>query len=251
MMIVEREVIGDAGNPGVHIRAAQLFRSDDLAGRRFDERRAAQEDRPLLLDDDRLVRHRRHVRAARGAGAHHHGDLRNPLRRHRRLVEEDPSEVVAIRKDVDLVRQVRAARIDQIDAGQPVLARNFLRPQVLLDRHRIVGAALHGRVVADDHAFAAADSADARDDPGRGDRAVVHLVRGELRELEERRPGIDQRADALARQELAARDVLRRGGLAAALLDASDHGTQVFDEPPPSRRGSSRTSRRADRACCR
>ena len=208
-MIVEREVVGDAGHAGVDVGAAQLLGRHDLAGRGLDERRTAEKDRPLLLDDDRLVRHRRHVRAARRAGAHHDGDLRNALRRHRRLVVEDPAEVIAIGKHVDLVRQVRAARIDEIDARQVVLAGDLLRPQVLLDGQRVVRAALDRRVVADDHAFAAADAADAGDDAGGGDRSVVHAVRGQLRELEKRRAGIEQRADALARQQLAARDVLR------------------------------------------
>ena len=80
VVVVEREMVGDAGHAGVDVGAAQFLRRDDLAGRRLDERRPAQKDRPLLLDDDRLVRHRRHVRAARRAGAHHDGDLRNALR---------------------------------------------------------------------------------------------------------------------------------------------------------------------------
>ena len=41
--------------------------------------------------------------------------------------------------------------------------RDLLRAQVLLDRHRVVGAALHRRVVGDDHAFLPVDAADAGD----------------------------------------------------------------------------------------
>ena len=48
VVVVEREVIGDAGDARVHVGAAQLFRGDDLAGRRLHERRPAEEDRPLL-----------------------------------------------------------------------------------------------------------------------------------------------------------------------------------------------------------
>jgi hypothetical protein len=51
------------------------------------------------------------------------------------------------------MRQVRAAAVDQIDARQPVFLGNLLRAQMLLDRQRIIGAALHRRVVADDHAL--------------------------------------------------------------------------------------------------
>ena len=54
----------------------------------------------------------------------------------------------------------------------------------------------------------AADAADAGDDARGGDVVVVHAVRRELRELEERAARIEQRAHALARQQLAARRVL-------------------------------------------
>ena len=66
--------------------------------------------------------------------------------------------------------------------------------------------------------------------PARGDVVVVHAVRGELRQLEERAARIEQRAHALARQQLAARDVLRARGFAAALLDRRDLCAQVGDE---------------------
>ena len=120
------------------------------------------------------------------------------------LVVEDAAEVLAIREDVGLQRQVRAARVDQVDARQPVLGRDLLQPQVLLDRHREVGAALDGGVVGDDGDLATADDADAGDDPGAGRLAVVHVPGGERRELEERRPGIDEAVDAVAGQQLAA-----------------------------------------------
>src|SRR3712207_7804657 len=41
--------------------------------------------------------------------------------------------------------------VHQVDARQPVLLGNLLCAEVLLDRYRIVGAALDGRVVGDDH----------------------------------------------------------------------------------------------------
>ena len=46
--------------------------------------------------------------------------------------------------------------------------------------------------------------------------AVVHAVGGERRQLEEGRAGIEQRVDALARQQLAAREVLLPRFLGAA-----------------------------------
>ncbi len=218
---------------------------DDLAGRGLHERRAREEDRALVADDDRLVAHRRHVRAAGRARAHHDGDLRDPLRAHVGLVEEDAAEVVAVREDVVLQRQERAAGVDEVDARQMVLLGDLLRAQVLLDRHRVVRAALHRRVVRDDHAFDAVDAADAGDDAGRRRVVVVHAVRGELPDFEERRAGVEQAVDAFARQQLAARLVLRARRGAAALLDLRDLRAQVVDDRRASRprsRGSRRTA---------
>src|SRR2546423_436043 len=62
--------------------------------------RPADEDRAGPPDDDRLVAHRRHVGAARGARAHHDRYLRDPLRGHLRLVEEDAAEVLAVGEDL-------------------------------------------------------------------------------------------------------------------------------------------------------
>src|SRR3546814_5401036 len=45
----------------------------------------------------------------------------------------------------------RAAGVDRVHAGQVVLARDLLRAQVLLHRHREVGAALDRGVVGDHH----------------------------------------------------------------------------------------------------
>ena len=98
------------------------------------------------------------------------GDLRDALGRHARLVEEDAAEVVAVGEDLGLQRQERAARVDEVDAGQAVLQRDLLRAQVLLHRHREVGAALHRGVVGDDHHFASRHAADAGHDARGGAR---------------------------------------------------------------------------------
>ena len=113
----------------------------------------------------------------------------------------------------------RARRVHQVDGRQAVLERDLLGPDVLLDGHRQVAAALHGGVVGDDHHLAAVDAADARDDAGRGRGLVVELVRGEGGELEERAAGIQQPVDAVAHEQLAALLVLGAGLLAAALAN--------------------------------
>src|SRR5262249_59176365 len=100
-----------------------------------------------------------------------------------RLVEEDAAEMLAVGKYLGRVRQVGAGGIHQVDAGQPVFTRDLLGAQVLLHRHRVVGAALDGGVVAHDHAFAAGNASDAGDETGAVNRIVVHAIGGERRQF--------------------------------------------------------------------
>ncbi len=209
--VVLGEVVDDAGGAGVHVAAAELLGGDDLAGRGLHQRRAAEEDRALVAHDHGLVRHRRDVGAAGGAGAHHAGDLRDALRGQVGLVEEDPAEVLAVGEHLVLHRQERAAGVDEVDARQPVLGRDGLRAQVLLDRHRVVGAALDRRVVGDHHDLAAADPADAGDDAGGRHAAAVHVVRRQRAQLEERAARVEQPVHPVAHQQLAAVGVLAAG----------------------------------------
>ena len=187
MLVVERLVVGDARAPGVDFGAAELLGRHVLAGRGLHQRRPAEEDRARAANDDGLVAHRRHVRAAGRARAHHEGDLRDPGRGHPGLVVEDAAEVVAIGEDIGLEREEGTAAVDQVDARQPVLEGDLLRAKVLLDGHRVVGAALDRRVVGDDHACRALDPADACDDPGAGGLVVVQARGGQRAQLEERR----------------------------------------------------------------
>ena len=217
VLVVVGELIGDAGDARVHVAAAERFRVDDFAGRRAHQRRAAEEDRALFLDDDRFVAHCRHVSAAGGARSHHHRELRYAGRREARLVVEDAAEVIAVREDLVLQRQERAARIDEVDAGQVILSGDLLRAQVLLHRHREVRAALDRRVVRDHDDFRALHAADTGDHAGGRCAAVVHAVRRERGQLEERRAGVEEGAHAIARQKLAALRVLAPRVFAAAL----------------------------------
>ena len=230
MRVVLGVMVGHAGNPGMHVGTAQILRRHHLAGRRLHQRRAAQEDRPLPLHDDALVRHRRYIGTARRAAAHHHGDLRNAGCGQRRLIVEDAAEMVAVREHLVLVRQVGAAGIDQIEAGQIVLPCDLLRPQMLLHGQRIVGTALHRGVIGDDDAFLARDAANAGDDAGRRDIPAIHAVGSELRQLQKGRADIQQRAHPVARQQLAPRQMPLAGLLAAALLDAVQLRLQILDQ---------------------
>ncbi len=139
--------------------------------------------------------------------------------------------MLAVGEDLGLVRKIGAAGIDEVDAGQPVLARDLLGAQMLLHRHRVIGAALDGGIVRHDHAFAALDARDASDQAGAVDIVVVHPVGGERGELEKRRARIDQRHHAVAGQQLAALQVTlaRLLGSAGRRLRAAP--LQFLDKP--------------------
>jgi hypothetical protein len=216
----------------MNVTATEVLGADLLTSRRLHQRRPAQENRALVAHDDGLVAHGRHIGPARGTRAHHHRHLRDALGRHVRLIEEDATEMVAVGKHVVLLREKCPAGVDEVDARQVVLFGDFLRPQVLLDGHRVVGAALHGRVVGDDHALHALHTTDACDDARCGRVAVVHPEGGELPDLQEGRAGIEQLRDAVARQELAARGVFGPRRLPAALGHLRHFRPQVLDQSP-------------------
>ena len=214
--IVEREVIGDARHARVDVGAAEVLGGHVHSRRGLHQRRPTDEDRPLAFDDHGLVAHGRDVCAAGGGGTHDDGDLRDRERGHPCLVVEDPAEVLAVGEDFVLSREERSARVDEVEAGEPVLEGDLLRAQVLLHRERVIGAALHRRVVRDDHALVPADAADPGDDPRAGGFVVVHAERGEGRELEERRARVEEPLDALAREELPRLRVTFAGALRSA-----------------------------------
>ena len=173
------------------VGAAQLLGAHLLARRGLHERRAAEEDRAGAPDDHRLVAHRRHVGPPGRARAHDGRDLRDALRRHPRLVEEDAAEVVAVGEDLVLEREEGAAGVDQVDARQAVLLGDLLRAQVLLHGQGVVRSALDRRVVRDDHALDALDDADPGDHPRRRRHPVVVLPGRERVELEKGRAWIE------------------------------------------------------------
>ena len=138
--------------------------------------------------------------------------------------------MLAVGEHLRLQRQERAARVDEIEARQVVLLRDLLRAQMLLHRQREVRAALHRRVVRDDHALAALDDADPGHDPGARRLPVVDLPRGERVQLQERRPRIDEPVDPLAREQLPARAMALDRPLAAAGGDQRRAGPQLLDQ---------------------
>ncbi len=202
MRIVLGKIVGHARKTCVHVGAAKVLGCNLFTGRGLHEGRTAEKDCPGTLDDDGLVRHRRHVGATRGARTHHDGNLGDPFRRHPRLVEENASEMFLVGKHVRLERQERATRVDQVDTGKPVFQRDLLGAQVFLHRDRVVGPAFDGCVVGDDDDLPPRYASDAGHEAGPGGAVLVHVPRSQRREFEEGRPGIEQRVDPLAHRQL-------------------------------------------------
>ena len=170
----------------MHIGATQRFSIDHLTSSRLHQRRAAQKNGALFLDDDGFIAHRRDIRAAGGARPHHHRDLRNVVRAQTCLVVENAAEVFLVGKHLVLQWQKRATGIDQVHARQVVLACHFLRAQMLFHRHREIGAAFDSGVIGDDHHFLTHHPANPADHAGGGRGIVIHALGGQRRNFQKR-----------------------------------------------------------------
>ena len=151
---VDGEVVGQTRSAGVHLGAAERLVVGLLAGGHLHQRRAGQEHLRAFLDHHDVVGHAGDVGAAGGGVAEHQRDGRDARRRQPGQVAE---HLPAGDEDLLLGRQVGAAGLDQRDHRQPVLQRDLVGPQHLLQRPRVAGAALDGRVVGDDQALDALD----------------------------------------------------------------------------------------------
>ena len=230
VFVIFCEVVGHARRARMYIPPAQFFRGHHFTRRSLHQRRPPQENRALILDDDGFIAHRRHVCTACRARAHDARDLWNSLGAQVRLVVEDAAKVFLVRKHFILQGQESTARIDQINAGQVVLQCHFLRAQVFFYRHRVIGAALYGGIVGDNHTFQTLDAADACDHAGGGGVSwvalilscvlAIHSPSSEWRKLEERRAWVEKRLYPIAWQQLAACDVFGVRLFAATFSDS-------------------------------
>ena len=156
--LVDGEVVGQTRSAGVHLGAAERLVVGLLAGGHLHQRRAGEEHLRALLDHHDVVGHAGDVGAAGGGVAEHQRDGRDARRRQPGQVAE---HLAAGDEDLLLGGQVGAAGLDERDHRQPVLQRNLVGPQHLLQRPRVAGAALDRRVVGHEHALDALDHADA------------------------------------------------------------------------------------------
>ncbi len=112
--------------------------------------------------------------------------------------------MIAVGKDLGLQRQKCSARINQVDAGQVIFFRDLLCPQMLFDRQRIIGAALDGGIIRDNHAFLSLDQSDARDNSCGGSLVLIHIPCRQRTQFEKGRIGIAQQLNAFACQQFIA-----------------------------------------------
>ena len=228
VVLVLGEVVGEAGDPGVHLGAAERLVVGLLAGRHLHQRRAAEEDLRAAADEDGVVAHAGDVRPAGGRVAEDQRDRRLPPRGGAGQVAE---EATAGDEDLLLRRQVRAARLDEGDRREVVLLGDLRGAEDLLHRPRVGGAALDGGVVGADQALHALDDTDAGDD-GRADGEVRAPARPAATA-----PGRPTRGRGAARSARARSACRGRGG-----------GRRTSPRRPPPRPRAGRRGRRASPA---
>ena len=137
--------------------------------------------------------------------------------------------MVPVGEHLVLIGQVRAAAVDQIDAGQMVFLGDLLGAQVFFDAHREIGAPLYRRVIANDHAVDAMHLPHARDHARTRGSAAIKPVCGQPTDLKERRSGIEQIRHPFSGQHLATAFMAGAGFLSASecrSLGGFAHGLQ-------------------------
>jgi hypothetical protein len=101
---------------------------------------------------------------------------------------------------------------------------------MLLDRHRIVGAALDRGIVGHDHALPAHDAPNPGDQPGGMDLVLIHAEGRHRRDLEERAAGIEKLVHPLAGKQLSPRMMALAGLGRPAAGDLGALVGEVADE---------------------
>ena len=120
------EIVGKTGDLGVHFGAPELFFGRLLSSCHFDERRAAEKDLGLILHHHRVVTHGREVGATSGGAAKDQRDrgdagFGEPCE----ISEPLPSD----QKNVGLVGEIGATRLDEVDQRQTILHRDVHDPE--------------------------------------------------------------------------------------------------------------------------
>ena len=196
--LVGGEVVGQPGEPRVHLGTTERLVVGLLPRGHLQQRGAGEEHLGAFLDHHHVIGHAWEVGATGRGVAEHESDRRDAVRRRPGQVAEGSP---AGDEDLLLRRQVGAAGLDEVDRREAVLQGDVGGPEGLAQRVRVARSAPHRRVAGADQALDAADDADAGDDAG-ADR-VVGAVRGERAELQERGVLVEEQFDPLAGEQLA------------------------------------------------
>lgn len=191
---------------------------------------ASEVDGAIGLDDDRLVRHGRHIRTACSAHPKHTGDLGNLLRGHYSLVPELPPSIREhLRADATVLAciELRTAPVDEVDAGEMVHLGNLLRPDVLVECLREENPSLDCGVIAQEDTFPPVHQPDTGDHAGAMDLPVIAAICGKRSQFHESSARVDDLLDSLPGQELAPRAMKLLVLSAAALASVLDVGFEL------------------------
>ena len=221
--LVGGQVVGQARDPGVHGRPAQLLVGRLLAGGHLDQGRPAEEDLGPLLDHHDVVAHARDVGPAGRGVAEDQGHGGHGRRRAAGEVAEGPAPGD---EQLGLGGEVGPARLDQVDDRQSVLEGDVRGPGPLAEGVGVHGPAPHRGVVGADEALDPLDHTDA-DDGGRP-HLVLGAPGGQGAQLEEGGVPVEEQLDALPGQQLAPLPV----ALHVALAPAGPGGGQLLVDRP-------------------
>ena len=147
----------------MHLRAAQFFRIDNLTNGSFHQRRTGKVKSTSFGHQDFVAQHRQ-ISSAGDTVAHDRGKLRNARRGNDRVISEDATKIIFIRKNLILHGQKYASGIDEINDGQRAFKGDPLRANDLFGCLREERASLHGRVVGNNHARNTFDTTNASHD---------------------------------------------------------------------------------------
>lgn len=111
--------------------------------------------------------------------------------------------MIPVGKHICLLGQKDPTGIHQVHTGQLVVHGDLLGTEMLLDGLLDISSSLDGSIVGNENRFPAMDHTDTGNDTGRRMLVVHDVVRGQGREFQKWRVGIDQLVDAFTCQQLA------------------------------------------------
>src|SRR5215813_2616879 len=197
------QIIRQAGNLRMHLGAAQRLFVNDFASGHLDQRGPAEKDLRLILHHHDVIGHSGQIGAASRRIAEDDRDARYPrLRAARDLFEA----CAARHEDFMLNRKIGAGGFDQRDRCEMIRRGDLSQSRVFALADLADRAAFDRRFVGDDQTLAARDKPNAADH-AHADEFVLHPVTGQRRNFEKIGAFVEQHLHALARRQLASRQM--------------------------------------------